>query len=430
MVEKMLPLLSDGLRKIVENIREKHSNCYIAEELLLADDLIIGYNDLYRGRWNNFEESSVMKVLREKIETLINDEARMLSFRYNAFEISYLPKGKQAIYTSANTWGRENRQTAKPARIIQKILNREFKCKEFEDFSNWIKNEILEAGEFVLVSGSDITKYYNEENYFEVKGTLGNSCMRHSECREYFKLYEDNAKLLICKKDDKIIGRAIVWELPEGTFMDRIYTCDDYLVNQFIDYAQAQKWCYRQDNSLLSDGDWQGWYGPEDNYSDYHYYDLTIKLSRVYNYMPYVDSFRYYNRDENSINTDPDRGNCRLSNTDGSYEDEDLCTYVCECCGEEDEAPEGELPEGWVYSDWEDAYLCEHCAKYCDGLDEFVSRDTDIVSVIDSDGICRNYPETYVENNSAFCVIEDQWYSISYDKVEYDGNSYILNRDE
>ena len=48
MVEKMLPLLSDGLRKIVENIREKHSNCDIAKELLLADDLIIEYNNFYR----------------------------------------------------------------------------------------------------------------------------------------------------------------------------------------------------------------------------------------------------------------------------------------------------------------------------------------------------------------------------------------------
>ena len=47
MVEKTLPLLSDGLRKIIENIREKHPGCDIAKELLLADDLIIGYNDLY-----------------------------------------------------------------------------------------------------------------------------------------------------------------------------------------------------------------------------------------------------------------------------------------------------------------------------------------------------------------------------------------------
>ena len=29
-----------------------------------------------------------MTVIREKIETLINDEARMLSFRHNAFEIT------------------------------------------------------------------------------------------------------------------------------------------------------------------------------------------------------------------------------------------------------------------------------------------------------------------------------------------------------
>ena len=146
MVEKMLPLLSDGLRKIIENIREKHPGCDIAKELLLADDLVIGYNDLYSRLWDRSEESSVMTVIREKIEALINDEARMLSFRHNAFEISYLPKGKRAIYTSTNTWGRENRQTAKPARLIQKILIREFKCKEFEDFSNWIKNEMISAG--------------------------------------------------------------------------------------------------------------------------------------------------------------------------------------------------------------------------------------------------------------------------------------------
>ena len=240
MVEKMLPLLSDGLRKIVENIRDKHPNCDIANELLLADDLINDYNQIIDWRLLLGKETPIMVVARERIDQLINDEARMLSFRHNAFEISYLPKGKQAIYTDSHTWGRENRQTAKPARLIQKLLNREFKCKEFEDFSNWIKNEIIEAGEFVLVSGRDITKYYYEENYEKQSGTLGNSCMRHAECREYFKVYEDKAKLLICRKNDKILGRAIVWELPEGTFMDRIYTCYDYLENQFIDYAQGE----------------------------------------------------------------------------------------------------------------------------------------------------------------------------------------------
>ena len=431
MVEKMLPLLSDGLRKIIENIREKHPGCDIAKELLLADDLIIGYNDLYnRLWWDKSAEISVMTVIREKIETLINDEARMLSFRHNAFEISYLPKGKQAIYTSTNTWGRENRQTAKPARLIQKILIREFKCKEFEDFSNWIKNEMISAGEFVLVSGSDITKYYNEDYYVELIGTLGNSCMRHQECSEYFKLYEDKAKLLICKKDDKILGRAIVWELPEGVFMDRIYTCYDYLENQFIDYAQNQKWHYRRSNSLLSDGEYQEWYGPEDNYTDYREYDLTIKLDRHYEYMPYVDSFRYYDEHNNTISTNPYKGNYRLSNTDGSYIEEDLCTYTCECCGDTASASDDELPVGWVYSDWEDGYLCEDCAIYCDGLEEYISMETTTVIVIDEKQDKKTYPESYVENNSDFCKIGDQWYSVYCDAVEYDGTSYILKKDE
>lgn len=49
MENKLLPLLSDGLRTILKDIREKHPTCMIAKDLLKADDLIIGYNkyDIY-----------------------------------------------------------------------------------------------------------------------------------------------------------------------------------------------------------------------------------------------------------------------------------------------------------------------------------------------------------------------------------------------
>ena len=430
MVEKMLPLLSDGLRKIVENIREKHPNCDIAKELLQADDLINDYNKVRDWFFVPAEELAIMVIAREKIDQLINDEARMLSFRPNAFEISYLPKGKQAIYTDNNTWGRENRQTAKPARIIQKLLNREFKCKEFEDFSNWIKNEMLNAGEFVLVSGSDITKYYNEDTYAKVAGTLGNSCMRHPECQEYFKVYEDNAKLLICRKDDKILGRAVVWELPEGTFMDRVYTCYDYLENQFIDYAQSQKWYYRYDNSLLSDDEYQEWYGPNDNYSCATAYDLTIQLDEVYQYMPYMDSFRYYNKEENSINTNPDKGNQYLSSTDGSYDDDDdsSCTYTCSVCGRQETRYDDEAPDSWVYSGWEDDWLCPDCSVYCDGLGEYISCNTEVTKAYNSRSTLCNYPTSYLLTNRRFCCIAGIWYHKSCSLVKYDEDteSYIL----
>ena len=428
MVEKMLPLLSDGLRAIIENIREKHPGCDIAKELLLADDLVIGYNQLVSQFFRPNEETAVMTVIREKIESLINDEARMLSFRHNAFEISFLPKGKQPIYTDTNTWGRENRQTAKPARLIQKILLREYKCKEFEDFSNWIKNEMVAAGEFVLVEGSDITKYYNEENYVECKGTLGNSCMRHDDCEDYFGVYEDHAKMLICRKEDKILGRAIVWELPEGTFMDRVYTCYDYLESQFIDYAERQGWYHRVNNSLLSDGEFQEWYGPKSDYKIAETPSLTIQLKKKYRHMPYVDSFRYYDESDNTINTNPDDGCCRLSNTDGGYGDDDVIYYTCECCGHEERGYEDDAPSGFVWSEWDECWYCDDCSQYCDGIDDYVCKNDSVIHAHNENGEYCMYPETYVTNNGGFVKIDGQWYHEDCDLITFDEetSSYIL----
>lgn len=428
MVEKMLPLLSDGLRAIVVNIREKHPGCDIAKELLLADDLIIGYNQLVNQFFSPNEETAVMTVVREKIESLINDEARMLSFRHNAFEISFLPKSKQPIYIDNNTWGRENRQTAKPARLIQKILLREYKCKEFEDFSNWIKNEMIAAGEFVLVEGSDITKYYNEENYVERKGTLGNSCMRHSDCEAYFKVYEDHAKMLVCRKEDKILGRAIVWILPEGTFMDRIYTCYDYLESQFVDYAERQGWYHRNNNSLLSDGDFQGWYGPKTEYKIVETPSLTIKLNKNYIHMPYVDSFRYYNESDNTINTNPDHGNCYLSNTDGGYDEDGITYYTCEYCGHEERGYDEDAPDNFCWSDWDECWYCNNCSQYCDGIDDYICIHTSTIHAYNEDGKYCKYPEAYITSNGDFVKINEQWYHKDCDLITFDEetNSYIL----
>lgn len=420
MNEKMLPLLSDGLKKIIENINNKHF-CEIAKDLLEADNLIIAYNNLSRVVECSPYYNPLIELATFRINALINEEARMLSFRHNAFEISYLPKGKEAKYSSDGVWSRENRQTAKPARIIQKLLVTEYKCKEYEDFSNWIKAEMLNAGEFKIVTGFNITKYYNEEYYYNCNGTLGNSCMRHSECRDYFDVYEDHAKMLVCFKDGLVLGRAIIWEIDGKTYMDRIYTCMDYLESQFIDYARINKWHYRETNCLLSDGEYQKWYGPDDNYNTPQEYDLTIKLSKVYDYMPYVDSFRYYNEDTNSIHTNPKRGHIRLSDTDGSYlDDDDYEIYECARCGYEERVYEGDGPNDLVYSEYEDNYYCPDCSVYCGGIDDYVSINTDTVNVYVSRHCTERWPLSEVEGNGAFIVIDDKWYNLaSCDFIEY-----------
>ena len=93
-----LVLLSDGLRDILEGVKQKH-NCKIAEDLLEADSLIYScvqleqdkkWNCLYEGQYD-----TAIKIIKQSIGQRINNEARMLSFRYNTFEISYLPEGKE-----------------------------------------------------------------------------------------------------------------------------------------------------------------------------------------------------------------------------------------------------------------------------------------------------------------------------------------------
>ena len=214
--------------------------------------------------------------------------------------------------------------------------------------------------------------------------------------------------------------------------MDRIYTCYDYLENQFIDYAQSQKWHYRRNNCLLSDGDYQEWYGPEDNYTDYREYDLTIQLDRNYTYVPYIDSFRYYNKDNNTINTSPYKGSYCLSNTDGSYGDDDYTTFVCEHCGAEIRSHNDDIPFGWHYSEYEDAYLCDDCAVYCSGLDDYVSIGTPTIEAIESNGIKLIYPESYIKEQEDYVCVEGQWYNIDNNRIKYDEetDSYILVEDE
>lgn len=412
---KLLVLLSTGLRNILVKIKDKHK-CKIALDLLKADDFICAYNDLIRSlSWICGDSSEPQldfskELLLNGINSLINDEARMLSFRFNDFEISYLPKGKDPVYVTSEIWARTNRQSAKPARIIQKILVNKYSCKEFEDFSNWIKAEMLQSGEFKLVEGDDIEKYYLVDNYIRETGTLGNSCMRYTSCSDYFQVYKDHAKMLVLLKDDKVLGRAIVWTINGKSYMDRVYTYMDYLETSFVEYSEAQKWYHRENQCLLCDGEYQAWLGPEDNYKETEQFDLTIQLKEKYEYMPYVDSFRYYNIAENSINTNPKNGTIRLSETGGNYLD-DIETITCACCGYEETCRDGQSDE-LCYSSYDDCYYCSDCRIYCEGLDDYVHKDTEMVNVHINLNDVTDYPLEFVQTHDKFVCIDDIWYDI------------------
>ena len=386
MKKDLLPLLSDSLRGLFLSIASKHKN-KILEEIRTADALIEIYNsEKTRISIDDIYLIGALKTLKESIDNLLTEEARMLSYRAQTFEFSYLPKGKEPVYTSDNHWGRQNRQSAKPSRLIQKLLKQKHSCAEYEEFNNLVKAEIMNAGKFVLVSKGDITKYYNSKTYYKDSGMLGNSCMRHDECSKYFEIYEDHAQLLICKKDNRITGRALVWNIDGYTILDRIYCCEDYITEQFTEYAKDHKWVIREDNSLLYDGDEVRWLFPEDNYTTPTYKQLYIQLDKVYEYMPYLDTFRYYDRDTNVISNDACNGHICLSQTNGAYLG---VTYTCPICGQSftvygedaDDDPTLYPPEGMVYSELDDTLYCEDCAIYCDGSNEYVGPEHEIVQV-------------------------------------------------
>ena len=391
-------LLAESLRLCLQTIKENH-NSKIASDLLEADSLISSYNTIVDGAWNlnDVQKELIEKLFIEKINTLITDEVRALSVRKDVFEVAFTPKGKELKYSNHNTWSRENRQTGKPGRIIKKLLAYDYKERDIELFSNQLKAEIMCLGDFQIVEGDDICYWYDCNNYYSLSGTLGNSCMKYCECQSYFQVYKDLAKMLICVKDGKLLGRAILWEIDGETYMDRIYVCMDYLEEQFYQKAMENKWIIRANNSLLYDGDNQYWLVPEDKYVVGRTINLVLKCLSQYPKFPYMDSFRYFDPDTLELRCNcPSSGFVALSNTDGYWErGEERCCTRCGDCETVFDDEEGDF----VWSEYEDAWLCPDCRVWIDWLEDYVSADANLITVIDNDKEVE-LPRSFVIDNT------------------------------
>ena len=147
-------------------------------------------------------------------------------------------------------------------KIVNKLFPGEFKPSgdlgnDIESFVNMYKS-LREKPKFEIVKGDDIIHWYNRAQYTTTGGTIA-SCMSHDHCGEYLNFYTinpDKISLLLLKdpnNDSKIMGRAILWNLetPEDrVFMDRVYYTNDYMVNQFINYAKENGWLYKKNQNM------------------------------------------------------------------------------------------------------------------------------------------------------------------------------------
>ena len=401
---KFLPVLSESLRGILQNLNKEYPGDNICKEILRIDRLM----EFYLNNKTNVPE--IVPIFEEELTKSLKNEVIMLSGRYGEeFEISFLPADREPQYTDDGKWARCNRKTGRPGKIFQKLISKEFKQYDWEQFVNRFKSTMCCSTNFELVSGEAITYWYNSQHYYRCDGTLGNSCMKYDECERYFEVYEDHAKMLITTKNGLLTGRAIVWELGNDvTIMDRVYTCYDYLENCFYEYAKEHKWWIRSNNHLLNNGDEQGWYSPDDDYTNINFKEFRINIGHRYDYFPYVDSFRYFDG-EDTLSTHP-VFSIELSNTDGSYDYDEASEWCCDRCGTTYYSYNSDdVPDELHYSDYSGEYYCDDCCWWCDYLQDYITNDDENVTVHTKDTEF-DVPRSWAENR-AYREINDEFYS-------------------
>lgn len=233
----------------------------------------------------------------------------------------------------------KGRNEIKVGRLVRSILSElgeKVIDKDIEVFVNNYKASFDQNDNFKLVKGDEIAKWYFKGSYKSEKGTLGDSCMRYDECQEYFDIYTENkcCQLLILLDDeDKLIGRAIVWEINKVNFnkecnskyfMDRVYTMNDSDVIKFTNYAKSNNWLYKwrmnandQEALIFKLGD------------DFFLGELNVKLTNYKNIekYPFLDTIGFLNKKTGILSNVgfTDNNQLMLGDTDGGSHECDSC---------------------------------------------------------------------------------------------------------
>src|SRR5690606_2520107 len=117
--------------------------------------------------WKNAQDSKVVKLILENLwnpEVLTDKEVNYLTMREDCM-MSFLPAGKPLLLNDNGEWKREGRQTGKMNKVSKKIWTKQaldlLTDKDFEDFANLCKGEVIKDYTFDIVDGDDIPETYD-----------------------------------------------------------------------------------------------------------------------------------------------------------------------------------------------------------------------------------------------------------------------------
>lgn len=292
--------------------------------------------------------------------------------------------------TVKEVWNFKKRYHTSIGKIVRRLFADKYSDREVTAFAEAYASLITVANplyDFQIIEGDDIKDAYHENNYYQHSGTLGNSCMRYHNCRNYFQIYTkypEKVKMAVLKRSGKIAARCIMWNI-EGKFMfDRIYYSNDETHNLLK-------------NTLIGAG-YETLFQSNSNFS------LNIDLTGI-NQFPYVDTL---------CNYDPHRmllTNQHLSSeywhfrsTGGCYSRYNAnSTVECHSCGEELDDDDATYITAGQY---EGEASCSSCYIYCEADDSYISTEDDLIETYDGETILTS--RSIRLNNGEYAHINDE----------------------
>jgi hypothetical protein len=247
-------------------------------------------------------QSEIAKSLLRKsheVDDIVVDYVNYISVSNDdKTKLSYLTKERQSQVS--DFWDSNRRFMVKPGAFVRKVF-KNYSDKDIEKFATLFRNHQSKLMfDFKIVGGSRILKYYSHESYLKEKSSLGASCMKHDECQDWFDLYVTNTStismLVLVDRQDRLVGRSLLWETGDYKIMDRIYTVDDENFSFFFKrWADENGYLYKRE---------QKWNNTMSFESDGSRKDLNIgiKLDYVnFDHYPYLDTFKFLCLDNQTI---------------------------------------------------------------------------------------------------------------------------------
>lgn len=240
---------------------------------------------LYILDWRNKEKDPIVKSILNRFMGLEDIDIGSKRLNKSEYSLSIIDKVDR-VSLSGNE--------IKIGRLISTIFP-DLENSDIEKFVNKFKSRNDVRGKFEIVSGDDISFYYQCKTN---GGSLGGSCMKDLD-EEIFDFYTQNdnvCKLLILKDGDELLGRSILWKsMDSNIIMDRTYTRYDSDIDRFIRYAQNKGWYYRTTTDPSERG-LSDHKGREVGYTP----SMKVNYSRFHKY-PWLDTFPYLNVDKSIL---------------------------------------------------------------------------------------------------------------------------------